>query len=78
MRATTLRIRFSSRSLRVPNIFFTVEISMESSLLRHKGIRIGWRERAGIHLSAMGATHVAGGVDRAAVFEDFKMHVGTG
>tara|TARA_B100000902_G_scaffold36420_1_gene43587 strand:- start:22 stop:177 length:156 start_codon:yes stop_codon:yes gene_type:complete len=51
---------------------------MESSLLRHKGILIGWRERAGIHLSAMGATHVAGGVDRAAVLKDFKMYMGTG
>ena len=38
IRATTLPIRFSSRSLRVPKIFFTVEISMESSLLSYKGI----------------------------------------
>ena len=35
IRATTLPIRLSSRSLRVPKIFFTVEISMRVSLAVH-------------------------------------------
>src|SRR5210317_2122007 len=78
---TTLPMRLSSRSLRVPNTFFSTLVIITFQLFElctPPDARAGQVNTTGGGLvSAPGAAQITRGIDRAAVFEYFVVHMGT-
>ena len=77
MRVTTLLKRFSSRSLRVPKIFFMVEISMAVSLVSQKGKCLETTHQSGRAAGlTMGPADIRGRINGSSVFENLKVDMG--